>query len=116
MPIPLAGVVVGALGAVVAKVFGFLFQFVAYKLARNIAVATGALLACAALTVTMAQAIKAALLLVRVTMPQTLAVATYFLPPNINQIIAVMTTIATARFIYSWSVKNLTRYTMHIHV
>lgn len=116
MPIPLAGVVVGALGAVVAKVFGFWFQFFAYKLARNIAVATGALLACAALTVTMAQAIKVALLLVRVTMPQTLAVATYFLPPNTNQIISVMITIATARFIYSWSVKNLTRYTMQISV
>jgi len=111
MAIPLAGVFVGALGAFVTKVFEFVYQFFAYKLARNIAVGAGAIVAAAALTLAMAQGIKAALLLARVAMPQTLATVTYFLPANINQIIAVAVTLGTVRFIWSWSMANLARFT-----
>lgn len=115
MALPLAGVVVGALGAVVAKVFEFVYQFFAYKLAKRIAIGAGAIAAAAALTVAMAQGIKVALLLARVAMPPFMAAATYFLPANINQIIAVMITIASIRFIWSWSLKNLARFTQTVY-
>lgn len=115
MAIPFAAVVVGALGAVVTKVFELVYQFFAYKLAKRIAIGAGAITAAAALTLTMAQAIKAALLLARVSMPQFMAIATYFLPANINQIIAVGITIASARFLWSWSMKNLARFTQTVY-
>jgi len=115
MALPLAGVLVGALGAVVTKVFEFVYQFFAYKLAKRIAIGAGAIAAAAALTVAMAQGIKVALLLARVAMPQFMASATYFLPANINQIIAVVITIASIRFIWSWSMKNLARFTQTVY-
>lgn len=115
MPVPLAGVVVAALGAVVAKVFEFAYQFFAYKLAKRIAVGAGAITAAAALTLAMAQGIKIALLLARVAMPQFMATATFFLPANINQIIAVMITVASVRFLWSWSMKNLARFTQTVY-
>jgi len=115
MAVPLAGVVVGSLGAVVAKLFEFFYQFLAFKLATRLAVGTAFLVVSASITVTMAMAIKAALLLARVALPPHLAVATYFLPANLNQFLAVYITIASIRFIWAWSYKNLAGYTQTVY-
>lgn len=127
MPIPLIAPIVAAgsslsaaimagLGAVVARSFAFVFQFFAFKLARNIAVATGAAIIAAALTVGMAVAIKGMIVGVRMMMPPALAQATYFLPANINLVLAAIVTIKVTHFIWQWSMKNLAKYTMQITV
>lgn len=115
MALPLLPIVISALGAVVAKVFDFLYQFLAYKLARNLAVGVGAVVAAAALTLTMAQSIKVAVMAARAALPPAFAAGLAFVPPNVNQVIAIIITVRISHFIWQWSMKNLARYTMQIH-
>ncbi|WP_153132875.1 DUF5455 family protein [Dechloromonas hortensis] len=115
MALPLLPLVVSALGAVVAKVFDFLFTFLAYKLARNLAVGVAAVIAAAALTLAMAQGIKLLIMAARVSLPPAFAVGLAFIPPNLNQVVATIITIRVSHFIWQWSMKNLSRYTMQVH-
>jgi len=115
MALPLMPLVVSALGAVVAKVFDFFYQFLAYKLARNLAIGTAAVVAAAAMTLAMAQTIKIALLTAKVLLPPAMSAGLAFLPPSINQFLAVIITIKTGHFIWQWSMKNLARYTMQVY-
>lgn len=114
MPVPLAPLITGALGAIVTKVFDFFYQFFAYKIARNLAVGAGAVAVAAMMTLTMAQAIKVLILGARILMPPSMAAFTYFLPANINQFIAVIVTVKLTHFIWQWSMKNLARYTQTV--
>lgn len=115
MALPIVPLIVSALGAVVAKVFDFLYQFLAFKLARSLAVGTAAVIAAAALTLAMAQAIKIAIMAAKVSMPSILQTGLAFLPDNINQIIAVAVTIKASHFIWQWSMRNLARYTQQVY-
>lgn len=115
MALPILPIVISALGAVVAKVFDFLYQFLAYKLARNLAVGVGAVVAAAALTLAMAQGIKVAVMAARVLLPPAYSAGLAFLPTNLNQVIALIVTIRISHFVWQWSMKNLARYTMQIH-
>jgi len=115
MALPLLPLVVSALGAVVVRVFDFLYQFLAYKLARNLAVGVAAVIAAAALTVAMAQGIKLAVMAARVALPPAYGAGLAFLPANLNQVIAIIITVRVSHFIWQWSMKNLARYTMQIH-
>lgn len=114
MPLPLAPLITGALGAIVTKVFDFLYQFFAYKIARNLAVGAAAVTVAAGLTLAIAQTIKIAILGARVLMPASMSAFTYFLPSNINQIIAVIVTVKVSHFTWQWSMKNLSRYTQTV--
>lgn len=114
MALPLMPIVISALGAVVTKVFGFFFEFLAYKLARNLAIGVAAVLAAAALTLAMAQGIKVAIMAARVALPPAFSAGLAFIPPNLNQVVALIITVRVSHFIWQWSMKNLSRYTMQV--
>lgn len=114
MPLPLMPIVISALGAVVAKVFEFTYQFFAFKLARNLAIGAAAVVAAAALTLTMATTIKGLLVAAKMALPPAMAVGLAFLPSNINQVVALIITIRSTHFIWQWSMKNLARYTTQV--
>lgn len=114
MPAPLVGGLlwgIGALlGAILPKLFDFVFKFVAAKWAWRITLGTGIVLAVAGITVGMAVAVKALIIGARVTMPSSLGASTYFLPSNINIIIAAYITFRLVYFVYQWTLKNMERF------
>lgn len=114
MALPLMPLVVSALGAVVAKIFDFIYQFLAYKLARNLAIGVAAVISAATLTLAMAQAIKLAIMAARVALPPAFAAGLAFIPSNLNQVVALIITVRVSHFIWQWSMKNLSRYTMQV--
>lgn len=116
MALPIVPVLIGALGAVVSKVFEFFYQIFAFKLARNLAVSFGAIAVGGALTVGMIVGLKVLVIGARYVMPSTLGAATFFLPSNLYIILPLIVTARTTHFIWQWSMKNLAKYTMQIHV
>lgn len=112
---PLATVITGALGVVVTKVFEFFYHFLGYKVAKMLAVGTASVVAAGLLTATMAATIKQLVLLARVAMPPSMSAFTYFLPSNINVVLASIITVRMTHFIWQWSMKNLGRYTQSVH-
>lgn len=114
MALPIVPVLIGALGAVVSKVFEFFFTFFAFKLARNLAIATAAIALAGGLTVSMIVGLKLLVIGARYTMPSSLGAATFFLPSNIYIVIPLMVTVRTSHFIWQWSMKNLTRYALFL--
>lgn len=114
MPAPLVGGVlwgIGALlGATVTKIYDFFFRFFAEKWAYRVTIGTAFVLAASAVTVAMSVAIKALVWAARVSMPSSLGAFTYFLPSNINQIIAVYVSVRLVYFIWQWTLKNMERW------
>jgi len=104
------------LGLVVRRVFTLVFGIFVFKVAQRIAIASAAILLAATLTLAMASAIKGLIVAARVTMPNTLGLATYFLPSDINVLVSVFVTIRVTHFIWSWTMKNLARFTMTVHL
>lgn len=116
MALPIVPVLVGALGAMVTKAFELFFTVFAFKLARNLAVATAAIALAGGLTVGMILGLKVAVIAARFAMPNSLGAATFFLPSNLYIIIPLIVTVRLSHFLWQWSMKNLTKYTMQIHV
>lgn len=114
MPAPLVGGLLwgigSILGAILPKLFDFVFKFVAAKWAWRITLGTGIVLAAAGVTIGMALAVKALIIGARVTMPASLGASTYFLPSNINLIIAAYITFRLIHFIHQWTLKNMERF------
>jgi len=81
-----------------------------YEKAIQYALTTAFLVAAAGLTVTVSLVIKTAIMSAQITMPPLLASVTYFLPVNINTILAVIVTIRVSSAVYRWTVKVMSAY------
>lgn len=114
MPAPLVGGALWAIGSVMGaflvKLYDFLFKFVAEKWAYRTVFGTAFILAVAGLTVAMAGAVKAIVIGARIGMPGTLGASTYFLPSNINIIIAAYVSARLVVYVYKWTTANIERW------
>lgn len=81
-----------------------------YEKAIHYALVTAFLVAAAGLTATLSLTIKTAIMAAQVNMPPLLANATYFLPANINTILACIVTLRVSSAIYRWTVKTMSAY------
>jgi len=88
----------------------FMIGRMVYEKAIHYALITAFLAAAAALTATLSLTIKTAIISAQVSMPALLASATYFLPANINTILAVIVTMRVSSAVYRWTVKVMSAY------
>lgn len=98
------------LGAVVARVLTFAMGFLAYSLAKRLAIVTGFIVAWSALFIAMAGTVKALIIGMRIVMPPVLAQFTYFLPSSINTFIAALVSVRLIYFVWEWTQANLSAY------
>lgn len=113
MPLPLVAFFPWLVG-LFASVFGSLLTWIVTKFAAekamHIVIVSGFLTAAFTLMVGMALAAKMLVLGVRVTMPDLLGNSTYFLPSNINVIMAAYFTLRVSHYLYRVSTFTLAAY------
>lgn len=107
---PILAWLIGIIGTTFTSFCTWLITRFVYEKAVRYALITAFLVAASALTVSVSLAIKAAVFAVQVGMPGPLAQMTYFLPGNINQVLAVIVTARVARSIYRWTVATMSAY------
>jgi len=113
MPLPVVGVFAWFIGLFTSAFTSFATWLVArmvYAKAVHYALVTAFVVAAAALTVSISVSIKAAVFAARIFMPEGLGNATYFLPSNINTIIALIVTIRVGHALYRWTVRVMAAY------
>lgn len=114
MPLPIAGGIfawlVGLFGSTFGSLVTWLMARMVYERALHITLVTAFLVAASSLTVGLALGIKAAIYAARITMPPILAAGTYFLPSNINVILALIVTARVSISLYRWTVSTLAAY------
>lgn len=114
MPLPIVGGfaawLVGLFGSTFGSLVTWLMARMVYERALQITLVTAFLVAASSLTVGLAIGIKAAILAVRITMPPILAAGTYFLPSNINVVLALIFTARVSMSLYRWTVATLAAY------
>lgn len=81
-----------------------------YERAIQITLVTAFLVAASGLFLTVSISIKTAVLALRMSMPPVMVMGTFFLPSNLNQIIATIVTIRVAVALYRWTVGVLAAY------
>jgi hypothetical protein len=116
MALPIVPVIISALGALVTTTFGFFYKFLAYSLAKRLAIASATVALVATATLAMAQSIKLLIIGAQMALPAKYAAGFAFLPSNINQILAIYIGVRIIHFLWQWSMKNLSRYTMQISI
>lgn len=114
MPAPLVGGVLWAIGSIMGaflvQLYDFFFKFMAEKWAYRTIFGTAFIVAVGGLTVAMAGAVKAIVVAARIGMPGSLGASTYFLPSNINVIIAAYITTRLLVYVYKWTTANIERW------
>lgn len=116
MPAPLVGGLLWGLGSLIGmfatRLYDFLIKFMAEKWAYRALIGTAFVVAVGGITVSMAAAVKGIVIAARVSMPSSLGASTYFLPTNINYIIAAYITARLTVYVYEWTLKNMERWFM----
>jgi len=113
MALPLLGFfpwLVGLFGSSLGAIMTWLMARVVYEKALFLTTVTAFIIASGSLFVTLALGIKAAIFAARVAMPSSIGLATYFLPSNINSIMAIIVTLRVSIAIYRWTVKVMASY------
>lgn len=113
MPVPIIAFfpwLIGVFSSILTTLFTwFITQFAARRAVR-FALVTTFLIAAGAMTVTVAVAIKAMIMQIQISMPGGLGEATYFLPSNINQVIAIYFTMRVSFYLYNWMTFVISAY------
>lgn len=97
-------------GTTITTVFTWLTTKFVYERAVQIMLVSAFIVAATGLFLGVTLTVKAAVLAARVTMPPILAQATFFLPANLNQVIATIVTIRVARVVHRWTVGVMMAY------
>lgn len=101
---------VGLFSSILTTLFTwFVTQFAARR-AFRFALVTTFLIAAATMTVTVAATIKALIMQIQVSMPGGLGEATYFLPSNINTVIAIYFSMRVSFYLYNWMTFVISAY------
>lgn len=88
----------------------FLVSKFAYERAQVLLIATVFASLAFIAYLTTALGIKNLILAARETMPPMLVTATYFLPPNVNQVMGVIVAAKVSRFLYRYAIKVAALY------
>lgn len=113
MPLPAIGFFAWLFGLVTSSFTAFttfLITKMVYEKAVQFAFVTAFLVAAGALTVSISLSIKATIIAAQIYLPPSMAVATYFLPNNVNQVMALIVTIRVSVSLYRWTVATLAAY------
>jgi len=113
MPLPAIGFFAWLFGLVTSSFTAFttfLITKMVYEKAVQFAFVTAFLVAAGALTVSISLSIKATIIAAQIYLPPPMAVATYFLPSNVNQVMALIVTIRVSVSLYRWTVATLSAY------
>ena len=113
MPLPAIGFFAWLFGLVTSSFTAFttfLITKMVYEKAVQFAFVTAFLVAAGALTVSISLSIKATIIAAQIYLPPAMAVATYFLPNNVNQVMALIVTIRVSVSLYRWTVATLAAY------
>jgi len=113
MPLPAIGFFAWLFGLVTSSFTAFttfLITKMVYEKAVQFAFVTAFLVAAGALTVSISLSIKATIIAAQIYLPPPMAVATYFLPNNVNQVMALIVTIRVSVSLYRWTVSTLAAY------
>jgi len=120
MALPVVGGIgvwlIGLVGAVATKAFTWVTTFLAYRTAVGVARVVAFMVVAGALTVSVSVAIKALIIGAQVVMPSSLSAFTYFLPGNINQILAIIFTARVSTSLYRWTLANVKIATQHSYL
>jgi len=101
---------VGVFASSLTALFTFFASFMALRYAARFAIVTAYVVAIAAITVTVALGVKAGIMQIQVSMPMSLGSATYFLPNNINIIMAAYFSMRISWYLFNWTKDRLTAY------
>jgi len=113
MPLPAIGFFAWLFGLVTSSFTAFttfLITKMVYEKAVQFAFVTAFLVAAGALTVSISLSIKATIIAAQIYLPPPMAVATYFLPSNINQIMGIIVTLRVSIALYRWTVSVMGAY------
>lgn len=107
---PLAAWLVSIFGSALSSFMTWMMARFAYETALRITLTTAFLVTAAGMASALSLTIKAAVMQAQVGLPGFLQMAVQFLPPNINQVFAIIITIRIAKLIYQWTVNGLSAY------
>lgn len=114
MPLPIAGGIfawlVGLFGSAIGSFATWLMQRMVYEKAIRYALITAFLVTASGLFLGVSLTIKATVLALQYSMPPSLALVTFFLPSNINQVLAAIVTVRVARSLYALTVNTIRAY------
>jgi hypothetical protein len=114
MPLPIAGGIfawlVGLFGSAIGSLATWFMQRMVYEKAVHYALITAFLVTASGLFLAVSLSIKAAILAIQYNMPPMLAAVTFFLPTNINQVLALIVTVRVARSIYALTIRTMAAY------
>lgn len=107
---PLWTWLVGLLGSVVSTAATFFVGRVVIDKAYHYALVTAFLVAAGSLFLGLTITLKAAVIAARVAMPDTLGMATFFLPPSMPQLFALIVTARVSASLYRWTIATMSAY------
>lgn len=119
MALPVVGGVfvwlVGLVGSAATTAFTWFVARETYKTALHYARITAFVIVAGSMMLTVSLSIKAAIFAARVAMPSSLGMATYFLPGNINTVLAIFVTLRVSAALYAWTLRNVKIYTQTVY-
>lgn len=114
MPLPIVGGLfawfLGLVGSTASAVFTWVVARQTTSIALHYARVTAFVITAGALFLSVSLAIKAAIFAARVAMPSTLGMASYFLPSNINTVLAIFVVVRVSAALYAWTLRNIKIY------
>lgn len=115
MPLPIVGGLfawlLGLVGSTATAVFTWVVARQTFTIALHYARVTAFVITAGALFLAVSLTIKAAIFAARVAMPSSLGMATYFLPGNINSVLAIFVVVRVSAAVYAWTLRNIKIYT-----
>jgi len=119
MALPIVGGVfvwlVGLVGSAATAAFTWFVTRETYKAALHYARVTAFIIVAGSMFLAVSLTIKAAIFAARVSMPQSLGMATYFLPGNINTVLAIFVTLRVSAALYAWTLRNVKIITQTVY-
>lgn len=107
---PLAAWLVSLFGSVLTSFMTWFMARFAYETALKITLTTAFLVTAAAMATALSLTIKTAVMAAQVGLPSFLSGAVMFLPPNLNQVMAIIITVRIGKTLYRWTLASIAAY------
>lgn len=107
---PLAAWLVSLFGSVLTSFMTWFMARFAYETALKITLTTAFLVTSAAMATALSLTIKTAVMAAHVSLPSFLSGAVMFLPPNLNQVMAIIITVRIGKTLYRWTLAGIAAY------
>lgn len=107
---PIAAWLVSVFGSALSSIMAWLMARFAYETALKITLTTAFLATVAGMASALSLTIKAAVMQAAVGLPGWLGMAVQFVPPNINQVLAIAITVRISKLLYQVTVNGMAAY------